>query len=134
METEGSFAPADAAAVREQYAAAETAAEAVLREFARAVPEAADRRNDADLHLTASEAIYASLLEVHVGTREEFESYLADCDRPVEEVGSEHVDNVAWHDAPAADRIVAATFASEPEAAVGTLRRQAFAKLYREVV
>ena len=136
METEGLFAPATAAEARDQYAAAGTAAETVVRELARSIP-AADAeavREDADLRLTAREAIFASLLEVHVGTREAFEDAMADRDREAAVLGSEHVSGVAWHDAPAADRVLAATFESEPDAAVATLRRQAFARLYREVV
>ncbi len=48
--------------------------------------------------------------------------------------GSDSVDNVVWHVAPFADRVVAATFQEERDAAVGTLRRQAFGSVYREVV
>lgn len=134
MESEGLLAPETAAAAREQYEAVGTAAAAVVRELATAGPLSEDRRDDEDLRLTAHEAIFASLLEVHVGTREEFEDWRAGVDREVEELGSEHVAGVAWHDAPAADRVLAATYASEPEAAVAALRRQAFAKLYRGVV
>jgi hypothetical protein len=135
MHTEGLFAPETIEAAREQYAATDAAADAVLRALARAVPlaeDAGDVHADDDLRLTAREAIFASLLAVHVGTREEFEDWIDDRDRAVEEVGSEQVSNVVWHDAGAADRILAATFENEPEAAVGTLRRQAFATLYRE--
>jgi hypothetical protein len=135
MHTEGLFAPETIEAAREQYAATDAAADAVLRALARAVPlaeDAGDVHADDDLRLTAREAIFASLLAVHVGTREEFDDWIDDRDRAVEEVGSEQVSNVVWHDAGAADRILAATFENEPEAAVGTLRRQAFATLYRE--
>lgn len=134
METEGLFAPATVAAAREQYAAVGTAAEVVVRELVRALQLSEDVREDGDLQLTAQEAIYASLLEVRVGTRAEFEEWREGIDREVEELGSEHVSGVAWHDAPAADRVLAATYESEPGAAVDALRRQAFAKLYREVV
>jgi hypothetical protein len=137
MHTEGLFAPATEETVREQYEAAEAAADVVVRELVRALPvadAAEDRPDDATLQLTATEAIFASLLEVHVGTDEEFEDYLADGDREVETLGSEHVSGVAWHDAAAADRVLAATYENEPEAAVDALRRQAFATLYREVV
>jgi hypothetical protein len=137
MHTEGLFAPESEAAVSEQYAAAGAAAEVVVSELVRALPvadEAADRPDDATLQLTATEAIFASLLEVRVGTDDEFEAYEAETDRNVEMLGSEHVSGVAWHDAPAADRILAATYENEPEAAVDALRRQAFVKLYREVV
>ena len=137
MDTEGLFAPATAEAAREQYDAAGPAAQVVVREVAKGLdldPAAYEARVDADLVLTAREAIFASMLEVHVGTRAEFDDWLADRDRAVTEVGSEHVDGMVWHDAPLVDRVVAATFAEEREAALGTLRRQAFARIYREVV
>lgn len=137
METQGLIAPVTAEEARAQYEAVGTAAATVLRELARAMPlaeEAGDIAADPDLQLTAQEAIYASLLEVHVGTREEFEDWRDGHDRAVEELGSEHVSGVAWHDAPLADSALAATFENEPEAAVGTLRRQAFATRYREVL
>lgn len=136
METEGLFAPATVAAARHRYRAAGTAAETVVRELARstAAADAEAHGEKADRRRTAQEAIFASLLEVQVGTREEFDEALADRDREVEILGSEHVTGVAWHDAQAADRVLAATFESEPDAAVATLRRQAFARLYREVV
>jgi hypothetical protein len=137
MHTEGLFAPESAAEVREQYEAASAAAEVVVRELVRALPvaEAAeDRPDDATLKLTATEATFASLLEVHVGTDEEFENSVAETDREVEVLGSEHVSGAVWHDAPAADRVLAATYENEPEAAVDALRRQAFSTFYREVV
>lgn len=140
MRTEGLLAPATPAAVRDRYEAVEPAARVAATEVARAlgIDDASDadvrKRVDENVVLTAHEAIFASLLVIHVGTREEFEAWLADRDREVTEQGSEHVPGVAWHDAPAADRVLAATYADEPEAAVHALRRQAFAKVYREVV
>jgi hypothetical protein len=137
MDTEGLFAPESAQAAREQYAAVETAARGAVREFARTAPLAADVdtvREDADLVLTAQEVIFASLLEVHLGTRVEFEDWLGSRERAVETLGSEHVPRVAWHDAPFAGAVLAATYDAEPEAAADTLRRQAFARHYREVV
>jgi len=137
MDTDGLFAPATEDDVHRQYAAVGPAAQEAVREVAKGLDlgaEAYDEQVDADLVLSAREAIYASLLEVHVGTRDEFEEWCADRDREVTELGSEHVSGVAWHDAPWAGTVVAATFENEPEAAVGTLRRQAFGRLYREVV
>lgn len=133
METEGLFAPESEAAVRDRYAAVRPAAETAATEVATALGVDRDRVDD-DVVLAAREAVFASLLAVSVGTRAEYEDWLADRGRDVAELGSEHVSNVAWHDAPFADAAVAATFESEPEAAVATLRRQAFARLYREVV
>lgn len=137
MDTEGLFAPESAETARQQYAAVGTAARAVVREFARSAPIAADVddvREDEDLVHTAHEAIFASLLAVTLGTREEFEDWLEARDREVERLGSDHVDRIAWHDAPFAGQVLAATYDSEPAAAAATLRRQAFARLYREVV
>jgi hypothetical protein len=45
--------------------------------------------------------------------------------------GSGDVDRVVWHAAPFAGEVVAATFQNERDAAVGTLRRQAFTRGYR---
>ncbi len=137
MDTHGLFAPATADAAREQYEAVGPAAQEVVREVAKGLdlaPETYRERVDEDVVLTAREAIYASLLEVHVGTREAYEDWLDGRDLEVTEVGSENVSQVAWHAAPFADALVAATFEAEPEAAIGTLRRQAFGRLYREVV
>jgi hypothetical protein len=70
-----------------------------------------------------------------VGTRAEYEAWLEDHpDHDVQVVGSEHVDNVVWHVAPAAGTVVAATFQDERRAAVGTLRRQAFGRVYRDLL
>lgn len=139
METEGLLAPASAAEVEAQYTAVGPAAQVAAREVATAIGLDADEyreRVDADVVLTAHEAIFASLLSVHVGTREEFDEWVAGqaADRDVTVLGSENVQGIAWHDAPVADRILAATYADEPEAATHTLRRQAFADIYREVL
>jgi len=48
--------------------------------------------------------------------------------------GSEDVDNVVWHAPPFADAAIAATFQDERDAAVATLRRQAFGRLYRDAL
>ena len=53
-------------------------------------------------------------------------------DGEVHVAGSENVDHVAWHAPAFADAAVAATFQNEESAAVGTLRRQAFGRLYRD--
>lgn len=137
MDTEGLFAPASVTTAREQYEAAEHAAGVVVHELLRTLStsgKAIDDTDDAALRSTATEALFASLLEIHVGTREEFESYQADRERAVEVLGSEYVSGVAWHDAEALDRVIAATYENEPAAAADALRRQAFAKGYREVL
>ena len=138
MHVEGRLAPATAEEVRDEYDALAPVARTVVRETAKAMAfdrDEYDERVTTEVIQTALDALFASLLEVHVGTRDEFEAFRDDhpaLDVAVE--GSDAVDRVAWHPAPAADLLVAATFQSEEEAAVGTLRRQAFGKAYRDIV
>ncbi|WP_436925851.1 DUF5809 family protein [Halosimplex amylolyticum] len=138
MDTEGTIAPATADEARERYEALGSTAQVVVKEVAKAMAMDADEyreRVTSDVVETARDALFASMLEVYVGTREEFDEWTAENDGfAVTEVGSEHVDNVVWHVAPAAETVVAATFQDEREAAVGTLRRQAFGRVYRELV
>jgi hypothetical protein len=138
MHTEGLFAPATAEEARERFEAVGPTAQTTVREVAKAMDfdgEEYDRRVTPEVVATARETIFASLLEVYVGTREEYEEWAVD--NPgydVELIGSDQVDNVVWHPAPFADQLVAATFQDREAAAVGTLRRQAFGRIYREVV
>ena len=138
MHVEGLLAPATATAARERYDALAPAAKTVVRESARAMSfdrAEYEKRVTANVVETALDALFASLLEVHVGTRGEFETFRDDhpnLDPDVE--GSDEVDRVVWHPAPAADLLVAATFHEEERAAVGTLRRQAFGKAYRDLL
>jgi hypothetical protein len=140
MDTEGTFSPTTAAAARERYEAVGPTAQVVVKEVAKAMEmdaEEYDRRVTSDVVETARDVLFASLLEVHVGTREEYEDWLEASEfgaDDIREVGSEHVDNVVWHAAPAAGTVVAATFQDRRRAAVGTLRRQAFGRVYRELV
>jgi len=137
MDTEGLFAPETAAEARERYEALGPAAQTVVKETTRAMAfdaEEYDDRVTSEVIETARDALFASLLEVHVGTREEFEAWRADADCEVTAVGNENVDSVVWHAAPATDEAVAATFHDQRRAAVATLRRQAFGRIYREVV
>jgi len=137
MQTEGLIAPDTPGAAREQYAALAPAAETVVRETARAMAFdriELDERVTADVVATAHDALFASLLEVHVGTREEFEEWCAGRDLRREVAGSEHVDATAWHRVPFEGRVVATTFQDERDAAVATLRRQVFGRHYRPVV
>ncbi|MEF8814553.1 MAG: DUF5809 family protein [Halovenus sp.] len=137
METEGIFAPETPAAARDRFASLAPAAKTVLREVGRELSMDTgtyQEQIDDDLRLTAQESIFASLLAVRVGTRTEYEQWRETADVGIVEVGSENVDHVVWHAPPFADTAVAATFQNEREAAVGTLRRQAFGRLYRDVV
>jgi len=136
MHTDGWLRPESEDAAREQYEALGSTAQVVVRELAKAMgfdSDEYDERVTSDVVETAREVLFAERLEVTVGTRAEFEAWREDHDRDVAVLGSEHVDNVAWHAPPFAEG-VAATFQNEPDAAVGTLRRQAFGRIYRDVV
>jgi predicted GNAT superfamily acetyltransferase len=133
MDSDGRFAPDSVAAARERYTDLASTARQVVRETARAMDfdrEEYRDRVDGAVVATARDALFAAELEVRVGTREEFDAWCDSFDGEVHVAGNEHVDNVTWH---AFDgEAVAATFQNEPEAAVSTLRRQAFGRLYRE--
>lgn len=135
METVGIIAPKTPAEARRTYDAVGPPAQVVVREVARAMefdPEEYDSRVSPAVVETARDALFASLLTVTVGDREEYLGWRKRFDGEVFEAGSEHVDRVVWH---AFDgKAVAATFAEEREAAIATLQRQAFGRLYRDVV
>lgn len=136
MEMHGFFAPETEAEARDRCEAVGPAAQTVVRETARAMAFDADEYDErvtGEVVETARDALFASLLEVRTGTREEYEDWLADRDREVVEEGSENVSRVAWHDA-LGETVVAATYESERRAAVATLRRQAFGRVYRDVL
>ncbi|WP_276259396.1 DUF5809 family protein [Haloglomus litoreum] len=167
MKTEGLLAPESAAEARGSYADLAGAARTVTRETAKAMgfdrEEYAERVTD-DVRSTARDALFASLLEVRVGDREEFEAWRDDFDGDVRVMGSDEVPNVAWHVVPfgadgpptraAGDSggrsppgsrtqsgdedvtpvAVAATFQDEPEAATATLRRTVFGRVYRDAI
>ncbi len=136
MHTEGTFAFESAEDARTTYDAVGPAAQTVVREVVKAMAfdrEEYDERVTGDVVETARDALFASLLEVHIGSREEFDDWRADYDGEVTTVGHEAVDRVVWHVGPD-DEAVAATFQNEEAAAVATLRRQAFGRLYRDLV
>ena len=139
METDGWIAPRTADEAHEGYTAVGPTAQVLVREIARAMAfdrEEYAERVDEDVVATARDALFASLLEVRVGSRETFDAWLEDnayTRDEVHEVGSEHVDNVVWHVAPPESGIVAASFQDERDAAVATLRRVAFGRIYRDL-
>jgi hypothetical protein len=136
METHGFLAPETEAEARDRYDETGPAAQTVVKETAKAMafaPDEYDERVTGEVIETARDALFASLLAVRTGTREEFDDWLADRDREVREEGSENVENVAWHDA-LGETVVAATYQNEQRAAVATLRRQAFGRVYRELM
>jgi hypothetical protein len=135
MERRGLLAPEDVSAARDAYEVAGAVARTVVREVARSMSfdrEEYDERVTGEVVETARDAVFASLLEVRVGDREAYEKWRAAVDHDVHEVGSDDVDRVVWHAFPAAGAAVAATFQDEPDAAVATLRRLAFGRLYRD--
>ena len=136
METHGVLAPESETEARERFDAVGPAAQTVVKETAKAMEFDRDEygeRVTGEVVETARDALFASLLAVRTGTREEYEEWLADRDREVVERGNENVDNVAWHDA-LGETVVAATYQNEADAAVATLRRQAFGTAYREIL
>ncbi|WP_121822022.1 DUF5809 family protein [Halostella salina] len=135
MQTTGFLSPESEDEVTDIADSVGPAAQTVVRETAKAMAfdrEEYDERVTGDVVLTARDALFASLLEVHVGTREEFEAWAEEFDGEVVETGSDNVDNVVWH--AFGDTAVAATFQDEEDAAVATLRRQAFGRLYDDLV
>ncbi|GAB3671316.1 DUF5809 family protein [Halopiger thermotolerans] len=136
MHTVGTFAPASADEARRRYEEIGPAAQTVVREVAKAMAfdrEEYDDRVTGEVVETARDALFASLLEVQVGSREEFDDWRDSYDGDVTTAGHENVDRVVWHVGPS-DEAVAATFQEEEDAAIATLRRQAFGRLYRGLV
>ena len=141
MDTEGTLAPETPAEAREEYDELVPAAKVAVREAARAMEfdrEEYGERVTREVIETVRDALFASLLRVHVGTDEEFEEWLDSHPGYDPDVaGSENVERVVWHPVPFAGEggvAVAATFHEEREAALGTLRRRAFGRVYREHV
>jgi hypothetical protein len=135
METEGVFDPETLVAAREAYESVGPAAQTAVRETATAMDFDGEEYGDrvtSDVVEAARDAIFASLLVVRIADRDTFESWRADTDVEVTVLGSPDVERVVWHVAPFADAAVAATFQDEREAAVATLRRQAFGRCYRD--
>jgi hypothetical protein len=135
MDTEGSLSPESADDARAAFDATGPTAKQVVREVAKAMEfdrEEYRERVTGTVIERARNVLFADRLAVTVGTREEFDAWVDD--NPGYEVtlfGSEDVDRAVWHAAPFAGEAVAATFQNERDAAVGTLRRQAFSRIYR---
>lgn len=140
METVGFVMPETEAEAHELHEYLAAPAREVVREVALAIgldaEEYTERVTEA-VHATGRDALFGSLLVVTTGEREAFERWrergpYGHFDLHVE--GSEHVDHVAWHAAPCVDRMVAATYQDEREAAVATLRRIAWGRVYRPLL
>jgi hypothetical protein len=137
MDVEGSLSPETVEEARAVYEDVGPTAQVVVKEVAKAMEfdreEYGERVTPAVVE-TARDVLFAAELEVRVGSRAEFESWREEFDGDVTERGSEHVEWVAWHVAPFAEQAVAATFQDERDAAVGTLRRQAYGELYEDIL
>jgi hypothetical protein len=135
VERRGSVTPDSWADAEARYDALGPTAQAVVREVARAMAfdrEEYDERVTGNVVETARQALFAETLAVRVGSRAAFDAWRETYSDDVRVAGSDNVDRVAWHVSPAAGAAVAATFQNEPDAAVATVRRMAFNRLYRE--
>ena len=130
--------PETEAAARDAYDGIVPAAREVLRESTRAMGfdrDEYDERVTPGVVETARDALFASLLVVHRGSRAEFEAWCEEHpDLERVEAGSSDVANVAWHPAPAVGVVAAATYQNEPDAAASAVRRQAFGRFYRDLL
>ncbi|MFC4542499.1 DUF5809 family protein [Halosolutus amylolyticus] len=136
MDTVGTLSFESAAEARDRYESIGPAAQTVVREVAKAMEfdrEEYDERVTGAVVETARDALFASLLEVRVGSREEYDDWRETYDGEVTEVGNENVERVVWHAGPDG-AAVAATFQNKTDAAIATLRRQAFGRLYRDLL
>lgn len=134
METRGIFTPSNPEDVDEYASLLGPAAQVVVKEAAKAMDFSKDEYEDritTEVVTTARDALFASLLDVSLGSRSEFQQTRNDTDYEVIELGSEHVDNVVWHTAPVKNTIIAATYQDKPDAAVATLQRQAYGRIYQ---
>ncbi len=100
METRGTYEFETERAAREAFRAAGPTAKTAVREAAKAMEfdrEEYEERVTPDVVETVRDVLFARRLAVTVGSREEFEAWRADTDLAVTIIGSEQVDNVAWH-------------------------------------
>lgn len=133
----GLLAPETAAEAREAYDELGAAAQTVTREVAREMGfdrEEYRERVSSDTVETARDALFASLLDVESGSREELDAVVDETGYELDLRGNENVERAAWHVAPAAETVVAVTFAEEREAALAALRRQAHGSVYRPLI
>ena len=137
MQTEGYVLPETEEEARDLYEQLGPMAQEITREVAIAMEfdrDEYDERVTSDVVETARDALFGSLLVVTTGALDAFDSLCeqapyVEYDLHLE--GNEHVDHVAWHASPFQETIVAATYQDERAAAVATLRRIAWGRLYR---
>lgn len=134
-ECRGTLSPASWEEAEERFDALGRTAQTVVREVARAMAfdsEEYDERVSSDVVETARQTLFAERLTVRLAERAVFDEWRESSPEAVRVAGSDNVARVAWHVSPAAERAVAATYENEPDAAVGTVRRMAFNRLYRD--
>ncbi len=138
METRGFLVPEDADAAEAAFHDLGPAAQTVTKEVAKAMAfdrEEYRERVTGQVVETARDALFASLLEVSVGTEAEFDAWREDHEGlTVHLEGNENVEMRAWHPVYPAGAVAAVTFNDETDAAVATVQRQAFGRFYREVL
>lgn len=137
MQTAGYVLPETEDEARELYEELGPMAQELTREVALAMDFDRDEYDDrvtSDVVETARDALFGSLLVVTTGEADAFEALCEQApyvEYDVHLEGSEQVDHVAWHASPFRESIVAATYQDERSAAVSTLRRIAWGRLYR---
>ena len=134
-ETRGTVSPLSWDDAETRYRELGATAQSVVRELARAMSfdrEEYESRVDSDVVETARQTLFAESLAVRIADWGTFDEWRKEYPHDVRVAGSDNVGRVAWHDSPAAEAAVAATFENEPDAAVGTVRRMAFNRLYRD--
>jgi len=135
MEHKGVYEPESTEAAREAYETAGPAAQIAIKEATKAMAfdnAEYDERVTAEVVETARDALFASLLKVYHGSREEFNAWCENRQFSVDLAGSDEVASVVWHPVALDETVVAASYQNEPEAAAATVRRRAFGRHYRE--
>jgi hypothetical protein len=133
-ETHGTFSPESWTDAERQYEHLGSTAQVVVRSITKAMSfdrDEYERRVTSDVVETARQALFAESLTVQIAEKAEFDSWREEYGHDVHLAGSDTVNNVAWHVSPPAECAIGATFENEPQAAVGTVRRMAFNRFYR---
>lgn len=136
METIGYLEPECDEDVQKIYASLGVPAQELVHEIAVAMEFDRDEytdRVDSAVVRRARDAVFGVLLRISSASMDRFQSIRAD---PMYESytvvleGSDNVPNVAWHVCPVEETIVAATYQDHRDAAIATLRRIAWNRIY----
>ena len=138
MDTRGYEAPRTESAARAHYEDLAGAAQTITKEVADAGTDSSEAYQefiDQSVIETAQQALFGSLLEVHVGSQTEYDTWLAEHESfDATLAGTETVPSRAWHPVWPTEQVVAVSFQDRPDAAVATVRRQAFGQHYRSML